>query len=339
MMTSPPARAFASIRAPTRGGRSWRSGPLRIHPDRIRRAGTSDPIACWQRVVIGRRTTIVAAALAGGAAALPATAQATHRPKPHLTKIRCGPATAKARRSGVKVVIGGQLRFVGTGLYKGMRVSFRWPKGTLSFRMKRTGVAFVARVPAGTRAGRVSVAGRDGKGRRSNVLHIRVTAPPKRSGPPPAARGALPAAFAGGGMWIWERPKSEGGDAAAIAARAHAAGISTVFVKSSDGATSRWAQFNTVLVQNLHAYGLRACAWQYVYGSDPAGEAALGADAVAAGADCLVIDAEKEYEGRYAQAQTYMADLRAAVGPAYPVGLTSFPYVDYHPSLPYSVFL
>jgi hypothetical protein len=34
-----------------------------------------------------------------------------------------------------------------------------------------------------------------------------------------------------------------------------------------------------------------------------------------------------------------MAALRGAVGPAYPIGFTSFPYVDYHPRLPYSVFL
>ena len=71
----------------------------------------------------------------------------------------------------------------------------------------------------------------------------------------------------------------------------------------------------------------------------PAGEASLGVDAVADGADCLVIDAESQYEGKYAAAQQYVAALRAAVGPAYPIGLTSFPYVDYHPRLPYSVFL
>jgi len=81
------------------------------------------------------------------------------------------------------------------------------------------------------------------------------------------------------------------------------------------------------------------CAWQYVYGTNPAGEAELGAKAVAAGADCLVIDAEAEYEGHYAAAQTYIADLRARVGLNYPLGLASFPYVSYHPSFPYSVFL
>jgi peptidoglycan hydrolase-like protein with peptidoglycan-binding domain len=52
-----------------------------------------------------------------------------------------------------------------------------------------------------------------------------------------------------------------------------------------------------------------------------------------------VIDAESQYEGKYAAAQQYVNTLRAALGPAYPIGLTSFPYVDYHPRLPYSVFL
>ena len=81
------------------------------------------------------------------------------------------------------------------------------------------------------------------------------------------------------------------------------------------------------------------CAWQYVYGSDPVGEAELGAQAVANGADCLVIDAESQYEGKYAAAQTYIDDLRAKIGPSYPLGLASFPYVYDHESFPYSVFL
>jgi hypothetical protein len=115
--------------------------------------------------------------------------------------------------------------------------------------------------------------------------------------------------------------------------------VSTVFVKSSDGSTNYWSQFSPELVAQLHGAGLHVCAWQYVYGTGPAGEANLGAKAVATGADCLVIDAEAEYEGRYGSAQTYIADLRAKIGPSYPVGLASFPYVGYHASFPYSVFL
>jgi hypothetical protein len=52
-----------------------------------------------------------------------------------------------------------------------------------------------------------------------------------------------------------------------------------------------------------------------------------------------VIDAESEYEGKYVSAQTYMRKLRAYAGLDYPIGLAGFPYVDYHPAFPYSVFM
>jgi hypothetical protein len=140
-------------------------------------------------------------------------------------------------------------------------------------------------------------------------------------------------------MWIWYVSQSDGGNLASIVAQAHVAGVTTLFIKSSDGSSNYWSQFSPTLVQTLHANGLKVCAWQYVYGTNPVGEANLGAQAVAAGADCLVIDAESEYEGHYGAAQTYIADLRAKIGEAYPLGLASFPYVYYHTSFPYSVFL
>ena len=158
--------------------------------------------------------------------------------------------------------------------------------------------------------------------------------------PASAQQAALPGAspFDGNGMWIWYVAKSSGGNVDAIAARAHAAGVSTVFVKSSDGSTW-WPQFSPALVQALQARGLHVCAWQYVYGNRAVAEARLGRRAAQAGAQCLVIDAESQYEGKYAQAATYMSKLRAYVGGGYPVGLAGFPYVDYHPAFPYSVFL
>src|SRR5258708_35150320 len=107
-------------------------------------------------------------------------------------------------------------------------------------------------------------------------------------------------------MWIWYVSRSSGGSVPAIIAQAHAAGVTTVFVKSSDGSSNYWSQFSPTLVAELHAGGLKACAWQYVYGSSPAGEAALGARAATSGADCLVSDAESEYEGHHAAAQTYI---------------------------------
>jgi peptidoglycan hydrolase-like protein with peptidoglycan-binding domain len=269
--------------------------------------------------------------------AVPTAAEAAKR-APELTRIRCVPATSAKCKNAVKVTIGRQLQFSGRRLYKGMRVSFRWPRGALATKLDRTRVGYIARVPAGTRAGSVSVTVSDRAGRRSNARRIRVTAPPRVDAPAPAP-GTLPEVFRGNGMWIWELSRSEGGNPGAIAARARSAGISTVFIKSSDGATSRWGQFNPDIVAALHANGLRACAWQFVYGNDPLAEASLGADAIADGADCLVVDAESAYKGKYAAAQQYVTALRATVGPNYPLGFTSFPYVDYHAALPYSVFL
>lgn len=156
--------------------------------------------------------------------------------------------------------------------------------------------------------------------------------------PPPAEPLADGAGFRGDGMWIWYVSKAEGGSAGRIATRARKRGVETVFIKAGDG-DDTWSQFTPGLVTALKSRGLNVCAWQYVYGNDPAGEARVGAAAAADGADCLVIDAEAEYEGRYASATLYIERLRAAVGNEYPLGLAAFPYVHYHPAFPYSVFL
>ena len=89
----------------------------------------------------------------------------------------------------------------------------------------------------------------------------------------------------------------------------------------------------------LHAQGIKVCAWQYVYGNAPVTEAYKGAAAVHDGADCLIIDAESEYEGKYVSAQVYIQRLRTLIGYSYPLVLAGFPYIDYHPAFPYSVFL
>jgi Putative peptidoglycan binding domain len=199
----------------------------------------------------------------------------------------------------------------------------------------RTATRIVVRVPGDAISGPIRVAN---PGRKfSNWVRISVKSPPKphpTGGSPPPG----PSAFDGSGMWIWYLSRSEGGSPTAIAAQAQAHGVRTVFVKSADG-TGVWSQFTSTAVAALKATGLRVCGWQFVYGSDPIGEARAAAAAKDAGADCFVIDAEGAYEGKYAQAQRYMTKLRELVGSDYPIGLTSFPYVDYHPGLPYSVFM
>jgi Putative peptidoglycan binding domain len=144
--------------------------------------------------------------------------------------------------------------------------------------------------------------------------------------------------FATRGMWIWYVSASNGGNLSSIISQARRYGIGTLTIKSGDG-TGVWSQFSASLVRTLHASGIHVCGWQYVYGNHPIVEAQVGAAAVHDGADCLVIDAESEYEGRYVQAQTYITRLRRLVGGGFPVALASFPYVDYHPGFPYSIFL
>jgi Putative peptidoglycan binding domain len=140
------------------------------------------------------------------------------------------------------------------------------------------------------------------------------------------------------GMWVWYVERSHGGSVPAIVAQAKRAGIGTVYIKAGDG-DDVWNQFSRGLVQALHRGGLSACAWQFVYGDRPVAEARVAAAAIAKGADCFAIDAEGDYEGKYASADLYIRTLRAKIGATFPVSLAAFPYVDYHPSFPYSVFL
>jgi hypothetical protein len=140
------------------------------------------------------------------------------------------------------------------------------------------------------------------------------------------------------GMWIWYVEKSDGGSISRIVSRARRYDIGTLYIKAGDAGDS-WSQFSPALVNALHRGGLDVCAWQFVYGDNPVGEAKVGAEAVRDGADCLVIDAEGQYEGKYAAADRYIRGLRKRIGANFPLSLAAFPYVDYHPSFPYSVFM
>jgi peptidoglycan hydrolase-like protein with peptidoglycan-binding domain len=263
-----------------------------------------------------------------------------------ISSVACVPAI-HCSTNPHQVSVRGELLVKGTALRKGMVMAFPRSYGAHIARnspiahLATSKLGIVVHIPSTAHSGRITIL--LGHGWHSNSYGpIQVVNHALHPPTPPAAPSAVAptgSAFDGQGMWIWYVSQSDGGNLASIVAQAHAAGVGTLFVKSSDGSSNYWGQFSPELVQQLHANGLKVCAWQYVYGTNPAGEASLGARAVAAGADCLVIDAEAEYERHYGSAQTYIADLRAKIGAAYPLGLASFPYVYYHTSLPYSVFL
>jgi hypothetical protein len=298
---------------------------------------------------------------AGSQSKQPSTTSPSRKPtatkvtKPVLLPIVTGARCYKVGRTVCgknphTVQVSGELVFRGHHLRPGYIVFFpRVRAGAktarvqpLGARLRPTSHGLVVTIPKGAASGRIYISAAP-RARSKLYGPIKILAAPRAPKPsvPLGATSTTPlsSALDAPGMWIWYLSASDGGDLAKIAAQAQAAGIKTLYVKSSDGSSNYWSQFSPQLVAAVHALGLSICAWQYVYGSKPAGEAALGVRAVRDGADCLVIDAETEYQGRYAAAQTYIQDLRAGVGAAYPIGLASFPYVDYHESEPYSVFL
>jgi hypothetical protein len=297
-------------------------------------------------------------AKSGGSTPAKAKAPSAHVTSVRIEVVSCVPEV-HCSGNPHQVSTHGTLLFEGVGLTPGMVVAFprspgahissvspaAQPAAHLRYAIPgKPSAGLLVTVPKNAHSGHIMILLSGGRYTSSyGPIYVYAHAlhpPPPPKDPPPANVGAVGGtAFEGQGMWIWYMSKSDGGSVAAIAAQAHAAGVSTLFIKSSDGSTNYWSQFSAQLVAELHANGLKVCAWQYVYGTEPVGEAALGAEAVADGADCLVIDAEGEYEGHYAAAQTYIDDLRAKIGPNYPLGLASFPYVFDHPSFPYSVFL
>ncbi len=285
----------------------------------------------------------------------PKAKKAPPRAEVAISSARCVPASSCDTKQH-EVSTHGTLLLGGKGLKSGQAVAFphsweaRIASNSPTAHLHSSTLGLVVTVPVSAHSGQIAVM--LGRGRKSNlfgpikvVTHaLHPPAPPKPApAPAPAPSGvastANGTALAGQGVWIWYLSASDGGNIASIAAQAKAAGVGTLLVKSSDGSTNYWSQFSKKLVEEVHAQGLKVCAWQYVYGTNPVGEAELGARAVAEGAECLVIDAESQYEGLYGAAQTYIDTLRAKIGPAFPLALASFPYVNYHPSFPYSVFL
>lgn len=82
----------------------------------------------------------------------------------------------------------------------------------------------------------------------------------------PANRGALPV---GKGMWIWTPERSEGGDAAAIVARAQAVGLTHLYVRTGTlkgGFVG--ADFLNRLLPAAHAANIRVYGWDFPYLND-----------------------------------------------------------------------
>jgi hypothetical protein len=141
--------------------------------------------------------------------------------------------------------------------------------------------------------------------------------------------------WSGKHMWVWTISATMNGDVNRIIAKLKEIGARGVIVKAHD-AGNIWPQFRNTL-QAFKNAGFLVGAWGYVYGNDVQAEFNAANDAITAGADWYVIDAEAEYEGKQAQATQFGQLLRQA-HPDFPIGYAPFPFPQYHKSYPYAEF-
>ncbi len=153
------------------------------------------------------------------------------------------------------------------------------------------------------------------------------------------------AALTGKGFMIWKVRDCEGGSPSLIKNVALSAKFTNVLIKIADG-TNAYNIVNGVdqaapVVSTLKAAGIKVWGWHYIYGSDPAGEAAIAISRVKnLGLNGYIIDAECEFEasGMSTRASTFMTKLRAGL-PSTQVALSSFRFPSYHSTFPWSAFL
>lgn len=145
----------------------------------------------------------------------------------------------------------------------------------------------------------------------------------------------------GKGFYIWQVPRCEGGDPAAIALAAEQAGFSHVLIKIADGTSTYNDGLVAPVVSALRDRGISPLGWHYIYGYDPIGEAQIALQRLnALQLDAYVIDAEAQFKepGKEEAARQFMAYLRASL-PTFPMALSSYRYPSYHPQFPFVAFL
>ncbi|MFC1879260.1 nuclear transport factor 2 family protein [Chloroflexota bacterium] len=145
----------------------------------------------------------------------------------------------------------------------------------------------------------------------------------------------------GKGFYIWQVPRCEGGDPAAIAAAAEQAGLSHVLIKIADGTSAYNDGLVAPVVQALRDRGISPLGWHYIYGYDPIGEAEIALQRLGElDLDVYVIDAEAQFKepGKDEAARQFMAYLREYL-PVFPMALSSYRYPSYHPQFPFQAFL
>ena len=146
----------------------------------------------------------------------------------------------------------------------------------------------------------------------------------------------------GKGYFMWKAINCKAGRPEEIAAEAFAADLGHVLIKIADGVFRYNVDVDLpAIVAALQAAGVTVWGWQYIYGGNPAGEAAIAIRQIqATGVTGFVVNAEREFKqpGMGTRARTYMQALRASVGDM-PIALSTYRFPSLHPQFPFTAFL
>lgn len=150
----------------------------------------------------------------------------------------------------------------------------------------------------------------------------------------------------GKGWFIWQVSRCENGNPQAIADKARATGCTHVLLKIAErtysfGFDALRRDLVKPVVEALHARGLQAWGWHYVYGEKPKDEARIAITRTQElKLDGYVIDAEIEFTrpGMHRAAAQFTAELRKGL-PNTPIALSSFRFPTNHPAFPWHAFL
>jgi len=122
-------------------------------------------------------------------------------------------------------------------------------------------------------------------------------------------------------------------------------GISFIVVKAGEGSTNfptTGAQFNSNLVFQAHAVGLKIFGYTRSYGVNVNGEIGVATNAMKLGADGYIIDAEVEWEsGNLANGPALATQYCNGIKAVYPtrfLGHAPMPMISLHSSFPYKEF-
>lgn len=132
-------------------------------------------------------------------------------------------------------------------------------------------------------------------------------------------------------VFLWELGNAS---PSALAARAQAAGVRSLAVKSGDSG-QLWSQY-AELASPLDAAQIERPAWAYCIPSTLTADAMIAASAKAQGAPCYIADMESEYVDEPQAASLFGKLLRAKLGDAYPIYVTTFSSPLAEPQFPWS---